>query len=187
MIKTVIFDFFGVLRTDGYKSWIINQKILDTSAYYDLSRRSDLALLNDDEFFDELSALVGRRMTHGEIDSATTIYKDVVSIAERVQENYQVGLLSNAPGDFLRGILKDNDLERLFNTIVISSEVGMAKPDRNIFDYTLDALDAQPHETIFIDDTLINVESANKLGINAIHFQNAEQLKQELAALGVNV
>lgn len=187
MIKTVIFDFFGVLRTDGYKAWLTHQSIPHEGAYYDLSRRSDLALLNDEEFFQELSELVGREVTEDEMDQSTAIYTDVVAIAEKVGEKYSTGLLSNAPGEYLRGILVDNDLERLFETIVISSEIGMVKPDRNIFEYILDKMDAVAQETIFIDDSPLNVEGAKAVGINAIRFESPEQLRKDLATFGVEV
>jgi HAD superfamily hydrolase (TIGR01509 family) len=187
MITTVIFDFFGVLRTDGYKAWLTHQNIPHEGAYYDLSRRSDLALLNEEEFFQELSELVGRTVTKDEMDQSTAIYADVVAIAEKVGETYPTGLLSNAPGEYLRTILANNDLERLFKTIVISSEIGMVKPDRNIFEYILDKMDATPEETIFIDDSPLNVEGAKAVGINAIRFESPEQLKKDLAAFGVAV
>ena len=186
MIKTVIFDFFGVLQTDGYKSWLTKQGIPLEGEYYDLSRRSDLGLLADNEFFEELSKLSGIEITEEEIDQSTSMYTEVIAIVEKVRETYPTGLLSNAPSGYIREILQEHNLEHLFNTIVVSGEIGFVKPDRRIFEHILGVMNANAKETIFIDDSLLNVEGARAVGINAIHFQSPKQLKEELAALGVD-
>ena len=59
--------------------------------------------------------------------------------------------------------------------IPYSHEVGIAKPDRRIFELTCERLDVQPAEVIFLDDVEQHVMSARSIGIHAILFQETEQ------------
>jgi len=69
---------------------------------------------------------------------------------------------------------------RKFKDIVVSGDVKMIKPNPEIYTYALNRFEINAGETIFIDDNENNVVTANKLGINGIHFKNVEQLKKEL-------
>ena len=55
--------------------------------------------------------------------------------------------------------------------IFISSELGMAKPDPAIYRHLAREINLAPHEILFVDDFIENIESAAKLGIHTIHFQ----------------
>jgi putative hydrolase of the HAD superfamily len=68
-----------------------------------------------------------------------------------------------------------------FRGIVISGEVGLVKPDAEIFHHLAQRYHLIPAETVFIDDHLPNIESAGRLGFHPIHFANAEQCRRELA------
>jgi len=71
-----------------------------------------------------------------------------------------------------------------FNRIVVSGEVGLAKPDPAIYRYTLEKLGTTPEETLFLDDKLVNIEAAQALGMTAFQFSNVIQLRQDLLAAG---
>jgi 2-haloacid dehalogenase len=72
-----------------------------------------------------------------------------------------------------------------FDGCVISGVEGLAKPDRRIFEILLNRYGLEPAATIFIDDSAQNVAAANALGIHALHYASAQQLRQELRTLGV--
>jgi HAD superfamily hydrolase (TIGR01509 family) len=67
-----------------------------------------------------------------------------------------------------------------FRGIVISGEVGLVKPEPEIFHHITDCYSLIPAETVFIDDHLPNIESAGRLGFRTIHFANAAQCRREL-------
>jgi 2-haloacid dehalogenase len=75
-------------------------------------------------------------------------------------------------------------LER-FEGIVISGQVGLAKPDAAIFEHLLDRFELEPTRTVFIDDQPANVEAAAALGITAIRFTDADALRAALVTLGL--
>lgn len=67
-----------------------------------------------------------------------------------------------------------------FDGIVVSGEVGLAKPDPAIFTLAIERLGLVPADTVFIDDSRANVEAAHALGFDAILFTNAETLRSDL-------
>src|SRR5262249_5028751 len=66
--------------------------------------------------------------------------------------------------------------------IVYSHECGVAKPDRRIYEITLEQLEMRPDEVIFLDDSPRNVEAASALGIQAIVFHDNAQAIAEIEA-----
>ncbi len=74
-----------------------------------------------------------------------------------------------------------------FRDVVVSGRVGCMKPDPAIFHLALDRFGVSAGETVFIDDNPPNVAGARALGINALHFRDAETLRAELAELGLPV
>tara|TARA_B100000809_G_scaffold49621_1_gene44581 strand:- start:3847 stop:4467 length:621 start_codon:yes stop_codon:yes gene_type:complete len=72
-----------------------------------------------------------------------------------------------------------------FQGLVVSGEVKMRKPFDPIYHHILEKFNLDPTTTIFIDDSLPNIETANRLGIHGIHFQSPEQLANDLKKLGV--
>ena len=72
-----------------------------------------------------------------------------------------------------------------FHDLVISGEVGVIKPDPRIFEILLERNDVAPESAVFIDDIARNAEAATRLGIHGIHFRSPDQLRRELAAVGL--
>jgi 2-haloacid dehalogenase len=70
-----------------------------------------------------------------------------------------------------------------FETILVSGEHGLIKPDPRIFELLLERIGREAHACIYIDDNLKNVAAATELGFAAVHFQGPEQLRDELARL----
>lgn len=71
--------------------------------------------------------------------------------------------------------------------IVVSGEVGLAKPDPAIFDLATQTFGLVPGRTVFVDDSLPNVESAAERGYVAVHFTTTEAFRTRLRDLGVDV
>jgi putative hydrolase of the HAD superfamily len=83
--------------------------------------------------------------------------------------------------------IKQFHLRREFKAFFSSCYVGIRKPDEGIYRLTLEVTQRLPAECLFIDDRTLNLESAQQLGIDTIHYQNAAQLRQDLKAKGVMV
>lgn len=72
-----------------------------------------------------------------------------------------------------------------FEEIVVSGEVGLAKPDPRIFALTIERCRLDPARTVFIDDSPRNVEAGRKAGMHALLFSGPEQLRADLNRLGL--
>jgi 2-haloacid dehalogenase len=72
-----------------------------------------------------------------------------------------------------------------FRDIVVSGEVGFIKPDPRIFQVLLDRNGIAPESAVFIDDVAVNAAAASRLGIHGIHFRSPDQLRRDLAAVGL--
>lgn len=77
-------------------------------------------------------------------------------------------------------------IDRL-ESVLVSGEVGLAKPDPAIYELLLQRYDLDPARTVFIDDTEPNVTSAAATGIVALHFTGADTLRQDLRRLGLAI
>jgi 2-haloacid dehalogenase len=71
-----------------------------------------------------------------------------------------------------------------FDGIVISGEVGICKPDPRAFRHLIERYGLEPATTLFVDDSADNVRAAGELGMIALQFRGAAELRGELSALG---
>ena len=106
--------------------------------------------------------------------------RSLVEHIRALKQEYTTGVISNYMPP-LRS--KINDLWQIgdaFDTLVISAEVGVMKPDPEIYKIALERTNSSPEQSIFIDDFIENVVSARNLGMNAIHFKSPTQALDEL-------
>ena len=71
--------------------------------------------------------------------------------------------------------------------VTVSGRIGLIKPDLAIYEHHAEAFGLDPAATVFIDDSLANVEGARAAGWRALHFTDGERLAGDLAALGLPV
>ena len=70
-----------------------------------------------------------------------------------------------------------------FESIFVSSEIGLRKPDAPAFEYVCREMRSHPQQTIFLDDTLENVKGARYCGLDARHVTDEHAVVEELKAL----
>ena len=101
------------------------------------------------------------------------------------KSGYKVYILSNFSEKAYRECAKELDYVSRADGAVISYRIHMIKPDPEIYRYILDTYDINPSEAVFIDDTKVNLEAAQRFGINTILFEGKTSADEELAKLGV--
>ncbi len=94
-------------------------------------------------------------------------------------------LLSNVPREPIAQLQLDWPFFAWFDGMVISAHEGLIKPDPRLFRVLLDRYDLVPEATVFIDDVQANVDAAAALGIRAIRFDSAPELRRDLVRLGL--
>jgi epoxide hydrolase-like predicted phosphatase len=82
-------------------------------------------------------------------------------------------VLSNSWGGGGYDVYTGFDLAGLFDVVVISDEVGLRKPEPEIYELTAAKLGVRPEECVFVDDTKRNLVTAEELGMATVHFTGA--------------
>ena len=191
MINTVVFDFFGVISSE-VAPFIFGEAFAPEEAkrlkeeYMQPADRGDIT---EREMYENLARLFSRTPEEMEAEylRRAVIDRRMVSLIEKIRKTHRVCLLSNAQSDYLRKIFDREGLDVLFDHKVVSGDVRMIKPSREIFELLLSLVGIAPSEAVFIDDNPKNVEGARAVGLHAILFTDADSLLSELAALGVTI
>ena len=101
-------------------------------------------------------------------------------ILDMKAQGYHVYILSNYGEYNFEKTKEKMKFLPLMDGAVFSYQCKMIKPNEDIYLHILDEYWLEPEETIFIDDRIENVETARKLGIHGVVFENYEQASAEL-------
>ncbi|MEV6613699.1 HAD-IA family hydrolase [Streptomyces sp. NPDC051051] len=106
----------------------------------------------------------------------------VLELLRRARVRVPLVLVTNATLGLERD-LEAMGLTELADEVVSSARVGLAKPDRRIFELGAARAGVRPDRCLFVDDTEENVEAAAALGMTAVHFRTAADLERALEPL----
>jgi len=122
-----------------------------------------------------------------EMYSLSKPYADVLELAKKLAKTgqYQMSTINNESRELNHYRIQNFGLQEIFSLFVSSCFVGLRKPEVGIYRLALEITQNHPEQCCFIDDRALNLEAAARLGMHAIHLQNAPQLEQELKKLGV--
>ncbi len=98
-------------------------------------------------------------------------------------KEFKIGLLTNMGPGTLDEVFSEQERNKLFDVVVVSSEVGLIKPSRDIFELTSERLGVPADETVFIDDRPVNTDGAERTGMKTILFTTNKQFEVELSSL----
>jgi epoxide hydrolase-like predicted phosphatase len=193
-IRAIIFDLGGVLlRTTDFEprerlaaSLHMNRHQLEQFIFGgesgDRAQRGEISAQQHWENLrrqikyspEEFSRLVSDFFAKDEIDEA------LIDYVRGLRKTYKTALLSNAWDDLRQVITEKWHFEETFDTMIISAEECVAKPDLRIFQLALDRLGVTADQAIFVDDMDRNVEGALQAGLHAIQFQTPQQLRIDI-------
>ena len=98
---------------------------------------------------------------------------------------YAMASLNNESLEINEYRVRKFHLRDYFEAFFSSCYLGVRKPDREIYQTALKITQCKPAESVLIDDRGLNLECAREAGIQTIQFRNVEQLRTDLAGLGV--
>lgn len=194
-IKCIIFDVGGVLiskieHTHDALNEEFGKNIFDRKDA--LHRKSLLGKITEKEFYKALSRkhqIPAKRLqmlADEKYAKIAKLNKDAMKIAKRLKRNYKICILSNVTSHQK----KHAHIKKLYSSfdhVVLSCDIGAAKPSKKIFIEVMKKLNARPQECIYIEDRKEFLETARKLGMNVIHFISASRLKRDLKKKGVKI
>jgi 2-haloacid dehalogenase len=113
------------------------------------------------------------------------IHDTVAVLAELRERGHRMVALTNWSAETFPVARARFDFLQWFEDIVVSGEVRLAKPDPRIFRLAIERNRLDPSRTLFIDDSLVNVEAARGTGLQAVHFRSAGALREDLVRLAL--
>ena len=186
VIKWVIFDAMGVIYevADDVSDLLVpflrsKNNILPLKAIFELYIKASLGHITPPEFWN----LLGHSSEYPEIekeflDNWYTFDIEFLEVAKNLkQKKYKIAMLSNDLKKWSNFLRRKFKINQLFDTTIISGEVGYRKPDNRIYEILIDKTQSLAEECLFIDDKLENLHTASKLGIKTIKFiRNIEKI-----------
>ncbi len=153
----------------------------------------DAGLIDEAETVRRISTRTG--LAPAEVEAVLAAVPDALSpipatvaLLRRLREaGHRLFFLSNMPAPYAAHLTRTHDFLRGFDDGVFSSEVRLAKPDPAIFALALQRFDIPARSALFIDDHLGNVEAANRFGLPAVLFTDAQRLERDLRARGLRI
>ncbi|MGB6129318.1 MAG: HAD family phosphatase [Psychrilyobacter sp.] len=195
MIKNIVFDLGMVLINFNPKEFLeINnyekkEKIMEYIFGHEDWLKLDRGTLTEKELAEKLDK--NGSFTYDEVMDIMKVRKDIMipfdfnkEIPKKLKEKgYNLYILSNFPKIPFEEIKERDEFFRYFDGGVVSAYVKHLKPEKAIYETLLSDYFLNPEETIFIDDKLENIRSAEELGISGIHLKTPESLKGKLIGL----
>ncbi len=114
-----------------------------------------------------------------------TLDRGSFAILKSLSRRLPTYLLSNTNALHIEHIREHYAFPALVKGAILSHELRLRKPQREIYEAALEMSGTAPDETVFIDDLEENCEGARKAGLRAIRYRGAKDLKKRLAALGL--
>jgi putative hydrolase of the HAD superfamily len=200
-ITTLFWDIGGVILTNGWDRAARKEAAsafqLDWEEFedrHDLSFPAfDTGQISLNEYLDRTLFYRRRRFTREEFTAfmfaQSKEYAETREILDRVASSgrYFIGAINNEPLELNQYRIEAFNLRKDFAVFFSSCYVRSRKPEEMIFRVALEVTQRPPEQCLFIDDRPLNLENPRRLGMNAIHHQNAEQLRSELGKYGVEV
>ena len=195
-IDTIVFDLGGVLI--DWNPRYVYRTIFETEAEIDdflenvcthdwnaqqdagrpLAEATQILIDRHPDWEGEIRAYYGRwiEMLGGPIYETVEILENL-----KASGRYRLYALTNWSAETFDVPRERYDFLNIFEGIVVSGVEKLIKPDPAIYRILIDRFSLNPRQSVFIDDSLKNVQGARSVGLNGIHFKSPMQLREALA------
>jgi putative hydrolase of the HAD superfamily len=196
-IRAVFFDFGGVILRTEYQA--PRQQLAErfNMDYDDIdkfvfggesSRRASVGAISEEEHWREILKKLKRPAS--EVQSFTDEFfggdildRGLVEFIRSLRgKKIHTGLISNAWSGLREYITKEKVIDA-FDTVIISAEVKVVKPEAKIYELALEQAQVKAKEAVFVDDVAANIEGCEKAGMKGILFKSPEDAIAQLNRL----
>jgi putative hydrolase of the HAD superfamily len=149
----------------------------------------EMGKISETDFYKTLKKLSSQQLNNEQLKSAwNSILDDFridsMNFLQTIKKKYRIFLLSNTNSIHLREINKIlnhqfgvGELDYYFEKAYYSQKIGMRKPNTDVYQYVIQDAQLIPEETLFIDDTYINIDAAKNLGFQTHLLIEGEQIE----------
>jgi len=150
----------------------------------------EIGKISDQDFRDELRKLTGLNIKDEVLDKTWNQIigdypPDRIELLKAIKPNYKLYLLSNTNNIHFKFYIQKfkkefgYDFISLFDETYWSFKIGCRKPDDEPYQYVIDKNNLAPEETLFIDDSIQNIEAARNLNIKTVHLARGKEVTDE--------
>ena len=194
-ITTIIFDYGGVLlewdprnlyrrffpnQPEAMEKFLTEINFMDWNAQQDKGRPFAEAVESLSAEFPQYTHLIRAYDEYWEESLSGVIPGSIEILRQLKAMKYPLYGLSNWSGETFRRAQHKYEFFELFDDMVISGDVKMIKLDPAIFELALQRFGKNAGECLYIDDSLPNIQQAQRMEFKTIHFESPEQLKKAL-------
>ena len=193
MIKAVLFDWGGVLVSGGHSfrqymeekvgSKIPQQHLIEYRKMRIALNKGELGEADFDKRFCQMVGIESTPEDFWKPQDIIHILPEMKYFCDELRgKGIKTGIISNM-GPKLADAIESAGGYKYFNPLVVSSRVGLCKPEEEIFDLSLEKLGLQPQEVIYIDDLEVNLEYPRELGMKTVFARNSEQIINDVNSI----
>ncbi len=186
MIEGIIFDCFGVLYRGSLTLLASMAPEGREQEVYDINLQKDYGYISYDEHLEQTAAVIGKTAQEVEVIMRKKQLRNdelVAYVRElKATGKYRMGMLSNIGERTIQQLFGD-ELHELFDTVVLSYQEGLAKPNPAIFTLTAERMGLPEGRCVMIDDLADNCEGAEVAGMASIQHTSNARTKELLRNL----
>ena len=194
-IDALIFDFGGVIINLDYRKPVDEFKklgIIDSKKLYSKKEQTKLfdslecGQISDENFLNEIR----KKSNTNDLELIKKAWNSIllnipeerVHLLKKLSSKYKIFLLSNTNSIHLKEIISSYGEKKwkkfisIFNDVYFSNQIGMRKPNENIFFYVINKNKLDVSKTLFIDDSPQHIKTAKKIGFKTYHLTNKEDI-----------
>lgn len=195
--EAIIFDFGGVIINIDYNATIEAFRNLGITNFDDLYSQAqqnrlfdqiETGEISEQRFINGLLEILPKGITPYQVIHAWNamildVPEETIKLLSQLQGKYKLFLLSNTNSIHIEYAWKhwykttSQKPEDLFSKVYLSFEMGMRKPNSEIFSFVCYEQKLNPETTIFIDDSIQHIEGAKTIGLNTIHLDSGRTLQ----------
>ena len=204
--RGIIFDYGNVLDyVDDQSPWLARRDVLaaqfnmtgdalwkllyETQPWQDCKR----GRITYSEFWNRILSPLGIIDADKQADFVSRLFEgrdwinpEMARLMRELKPRYRLAVLSNTFDPEMEARITDqHGLKEIFDVVVSSAAVGLAKPEAEIYTLTLERLSIAPGEGLFVDDMPRNTQAAEALGIPSIVFTTPTELRRELRSRAI--
>ena len=184
VLTTDLFDSFRVFcEVEGLEPEAIGQSFRRDPSCRDLLIGLETGKLEEEEFelrFAEILGVSAPGLIERLMADSRPNQEMVAAVANARSAGIRTGLISNSWGTRR---YDRSQLGELFDGVVISGEVGIRKPAREIYEIGSREIGVEPEACVFVDDLPFNLAPAAELGMATVHHTDARETISELERL----
>lgn len=192
-IRAIFFDFGGVITRTEYQAprqtlaerFNMEYEEIDKAVFNSPSaRQASIGEITEEAHWKE----IGKRFKFPTSElqafkdsffAGDVIDRDFVEYIDSLRPKYHVGLISNAWSGLREYITKEKIIN-VFDSVTISAEVGVVKPEAKIFQVALEQAKVKAEEAVFVDDFQVNIDGCESLGMKGVLFKSPQDVLKQL-------